>query len=104
MYRLVRDVKLGDIAQSSTTRPIRVKRSANRIKERLDTRSTQITQIGNISVEMQNPLLGLLAFPSLLAPVFEPAWSQNTSAILGQPARLKCRIRLLGDKMVCFSF
>jgi len=96
-------VKLGDVAQSSTTRQVRVKRSVNRIKERLGSRSTQITQIENISVEMQNPL-GLLAFPSLLAPVFEPAWSQNTSAILGQPARLKCRIRLLGDKMVCFSF
>lgn len=33
-------------------------------------------------------------------PYFEPAWPRNVSVILGQPVGLKCRTRLLGDRMV----
>ena len=34
-------------------------------------------------------------------PYFEAAWPQNVSVVLGQPIALKCRTRLLGDRMVC---
>lgn len=33
-------------------------------------------------------------------PYFEATWPTNVSVILGQPAVLKCRTRLLGDRMV----
>ena len=36
-------------------------------------------------------------------PYFEATWPTNISVILGQPAVLKCRTRLLGDRMV-YSF
>ena len=34
-------------------------------------------------------------------PYFESAWPRNVSVILGQSVALKCRTRLLGDRMVC---
>ncbi len=33
-------------------------------------------------------------------PYFEATWPTNVSVILGQPVVLKCRTRLLGDRMV----
>ena len=33
-------------------------------------------------------------------PYFEATWPTNISVVLGQPAVLKCRTRLLGDRMV----
>lgn len=33
-------------------------------------------------------------------PYFEDTWPTNVSVVLGHPASLKCRTRLLGDKMV----
>lgn len=33
-------------------------------------------------------------------PYFEATWPTNVSVILGQPAVLKCRTRLLGERMV----
>lgn len=37
-------------------------------------------------------------------PYFEAAWPRNVSAILGQSAVLKCRTRLLGERMVNLIF
>ena len=33
-------------------------------------------------------------------PYFEPAWPRNVSVVLGKSVALKCRVRLLGDRMV----
>jgi hypothetical protein len=100
-----REVKLGEVGLEhiSTTSRLRdktkveMKRSVNRIERRFES-TTQTT--GKMGKEIP------AVFPSLLAaskPFFEPAWTQNISAILGQPANLKCRVRLLADKMVCLS-
>lgn len=39
--------------------------------------------------------------PPANKPYFEATWPRNVSVILGQPVALKCRTRLLGDRMVC---
>ena len=38
--------------------------------------------------------------PVIAKPYFEATWPRNVSVILGHTAVLKCRVRLLGDRMV----
>ena len=41
--------------------------------------------------------------PIVSKPYFEATWPRNVSVILGQEAVLRCRVRLLGDRMVSYE-
>lgn len=59
---------------------------------------------GKVAAEVSgvDPIAQVVPSSSLAIskPYFEATWPTNVSVVLGQPAVLKCRTRLLGDRMV----
>lgn len=64
-----------------------------------------LVSVGENKQQQQFSEMGLTdAMPShplaISRPYFEAKWPTNVSVVLGQPVSLKCRTRLLGDRMV----
>lgn len=80
------------------------KQSAKRTKRRheprvIDLPSAPERVVGEVHrVDIASDLVGPPI--AISKPYFEATWPRNVSAILGQPAVLKCRTRLLGERMV----
>ena len=83
--------------------------TVKRMKRRHEPRIIDLpSAAGKVTAEVtgDDPIAEVVPSSSLAIskPYFEATWPTNVSVILGQPAVLKCRTRLLGDRMVFYFF
>jgi hypothetical protein len=83
--------------------------TVKRMKRRHEPRIIDLpSAAGKVTAEVDltgvDPIAEVVPSSSLAIskPYFEATWPTNVSVILGQPAVLKCRTRLLGDRMVFY--
>jgi hypothetical protein len=80
--------------------------TVKRMKRRHEPRIVDLPFLaaGKVAAEVSgvDPIAQVVPSSSLAIskPYFEATWPTNVSVVLGQPAVLKCRTRLLGDRMV----
>ncbi|XP_046460999.1 uncharacterized protein LOC124207533 [Daphnia pulex] len=80
--------------------------TVKRMKRRHEPRIVDLPLLtaGKVAAEVSgvDPIAQVVPSSSLAIskPYFEATWPTNVSVVLGQPAVLKCRTRLLGDRML----